>query len=104
MRVSEEARICWGLLEIVSSEAFCLGAQGSSRQEAENGQALDGRQAALSSKWQSPERGEEGYCNYHWVSNTHKRAFPGKMDQMELFLVVLQAQPNTDSLGANIIY
>ena len=39
------------------------GAQGSSRQEAENGQALDMSQTAPSSKWQSLNRGEEGPCN-----------------------------------------
>lgn len=77
------------------------GAQGSFCEEAENDQALDTSKAVLASQWWDPNRRGEGHCNYDWVSDTHNPGFPREIGQNRLFLVVLQALPNSDSLGAH---
>lgn len=97
----EEARICWGPPENGSLGCFLPGAQGSCCQEAEKDQALTLSKAALSSEWQGPNRGVQGQYNYDGVSETHRPRPSQKMGKMGLFLAVLQALPNHDSLGAN---
>lgn len=75
------------------------GAQGSCYQEAEKDHALTLSKAALSSEWQGPSRGVQGQHNYDGgLRNPQTQVFTEKMG---LFLAVLQALPNHDSLGAN---
>lgn len=89
------------LLEIIGSAALCLVPKDSAvnkqkmtrPSEAEEGsspQTAGPRQG----RWRSPQ-------SWLGLRNPQTQAFPGKMDKIALFLVVLKARPNRASLGAN---
>lgn len=95
----EETRICWGSPENSQLRRFLPGVQGSCYQEAEKDQALILSKVAFSSKWQGPNREVQGQHHYDGgLRNPQTQAFTEKTG---LFLAVLQALPNHDSLSAN---